>query len=183
MNGVLLIDKPKGITSRDAVNTVIKIFNTKKVGHTGTLDPIATGVLVICVGKATKLVEYLTSTDKEYIATVELGTLTDTLDNTGNVLKEEDSKIQNYIKFFPVFNSIDQKIFKSNQFFYYNRIYDDKNNYYNKINNNKNKMKEETAKEKDESEEDTINRHIKKKFVNKKRNRSKNKENKNNCEI
>ena len=92
MNGVLLIDKPKGITSRDAVNTVIKIFNTKKVGHTGTLDPIATGVLVICVGKATKLVEYLTSTDKEYIATVELGTLTDTLDNTGNVLKEEDSK-------------------------------------------------------------------------------------------
>ena len=98
-------------------------------------------------------------------------------------LKEEDSKIQNYIKFFPVFNSIDQKIFKSNQFFYYNRIYDDKNNYYNKINNNKNKMKEETAKEKDESEEDTINRHIKKKFVNKKRNRSKNKENKNNCEI
>ena len=93
MNGVLLIDKPKGITSRDAVNTVIKIFNTKKVGHTGTLDPIATGVLVICVGKATKLVEYLTSTDKEYIATVELGTLTDTLDNTGNVLKEEDSKI------------------------------------------------------------------------------------------
>ena len=98
-------------------------------------------------------------------------------------LKEEDSKIQNYIKFFPVFNSIDQKIFKSNQFYYYNRINDDKNNYYNKFHNNKNKVKEEIDKEKEESEEDTINRHIKKKFVNKKRNRSKNKENKNNCEI
>ena len=98
-------------------------------------------------------------------------------------LKEEDIKIQNYIKFFPVFNSIDQKIFKSNQFYYYNRIYDDKTNYYNKIYNNKNKIKEEINKEKEESEEDTINRHIKKKMINKKRNRSKNKENKNNCEI
>lgn len=90
MNGVLIIDKPKGITSRDVVNKVVKSFNTRKVGHTGTLDPIATGVLVICVGSATKLVEELTCNDKEYIASVELGTLTDTLDNTGNVLKEEE---------------------------------------------------------------------------------------------
>jgi len=89
MNGILIIDKPKDITSRDVVNSVVKKFNTKKVGHTGTLDPIATGVLVVCVGNATKLVEELTSNDKEYIASVELGTLTDTLDDTGNILKEE----------------------------------------------------------------------------------------------
>lgn len=89
MNGILIIDKPKDITSRDVVNDVVKKFNTKKVGHTGTLDPIATGVLVVCVGSATKLVSELTCNDKEYIASVELGTLTDTLDNTGNILKEE----------------------------------------------------------------------------------------------
>lgn len=89
MNGVLIIDKPKGVTSRDVVNTIVKRFNTKKVGHTGTLDPIATGVLVICVGSATKLVDELTCNDKEYIADVELGTLTDTLDNTGSILKDE----------------------------------------------------------------------------------------------
>ena len=89
MNGILIIDKPKGITSRDVVNTVVKSFNTKKVGHTGTLDPIATGVLVVCVGSATKLVQELTCNDKEYIASVELGILTDTLDNTGNIIKEE----------------------------------------------------------------------------------------------
>lgn len=88
MDGILIIDKDKGMTSRDVVNTIMKKFNTKKVGHTGTLDPIATGVLVVCVGKATKLVSRLTSTLKEYIASVELGTLTDTLDITGKVLKD-----------------------------------------------------------------------------------------------
>jgi len=90
MNGILIIDKPKDITSRDVVNKVIKVFNTKKVGHTGTLDPIATGVLVVCVGKATKLVNELTSTDKEYIASVKLGIKTDTLDSMGSVLFSED---------------------------------------------------------------------------------------------
>lgn len=89
MNGILIIDKPKGITSRDVVDTVVKKLNTKKVGHTGTLDPIATGVLVVCVGDATKLVEDLTCEDKEYIASVELGTITDTLDSTGRILKNE----------------------------------------------------------------------------------------------
>ena len=89
MNGILIIDKAKGITSRDVVNSIVKKFHTKKVGHTGTLDPIATGVLVVCVGSATKLVDELTCNDKEYIASVELGTNTDTLDNTGKVLKEE----------------------------------------------------------------------------------------------
>ena len=91
MNGVLIIDKPKGITSREVVNEVIKKFNTNKVGHTGTLDPIATGVLIVCVGSATKLVGMLTSSDKEYIANVCLGILTDTLDTTGKVLRSEDA--------------------------------------------------------------------------------------------
>ena len=89
MNGILVIDKPKDITSRGVVNAVEKKLNTKKVGHTGTLDPIATGILVVCVGSATKLVDELSCDDKEYIASVELGTLTDTLDNTGKILSEE----------------------------------------------------------------------------------------------
>ena len=89
MNGVLLINKEEGITSRDVVNKVGKILGTKKIGHTGTLDPLATGVLVLCIGEATKLNEILTSTYKEYEAEVTLGLLTDTLDITGNVLKEE----------------------------------------------------------------------------------------------
>ena len=88
-DGIIIINKPKDYTSRDIVNIVSKHFNTKKVGHTGTLDPLATGVLVICIGKATKLVDYLTSTYKEYIAEFILGVETDTLDITGNVLKEE----------------------------------------------------------------------------------------------
>lgn len=93
MNGIIIIDKEKNITSRDAVNKVSKILGTKKIGHTGTLDPLATGVLVLCVGRATKLVDLITGYDKEYIAKVCLGTLTDTLDVTGNVLKEKVTKI------------------------------------------------------------------------------------------
>ncbi len=91
MNGILIIDKPKDVTSRDVVNSIVKKLHTEKVGHTGTLDPIATGVLVICVGNATKLVSDLTCNDKEYIASVCLGINTDTLDNTGNILSEENS--------------------------------------------------------------------------------------------
>lgn len=99
MNGIILVNKPYGYTSRDVVNILCKKFKTKKIGHTGTLDPIATGVLILCIGSATKLVEALTSDDKEYIATVELGTLTDTLDNTGNVIKEEKTNLNvNQIK-------------------------------------------------------------------------------------
>ncbi len=93
MNGIIIIDKEKNITSRDVVNKVSKILGTKKIGHTGTLDPLATGVLVLCVGRATKLVDLITGYDKEYIAEVCLGTLTDTLDVTGNVLKEKVTKI------------------------------------------------------------------------------------------
>ena len=92
MDGIIVVNKPKDYTSRDVVNKVCKILNTKKVGHTGTLDPIATGVLVLCVGKATKLVEILTSNDKEYIAEVKLGVLTDTLDTDGNITKEDNNR-------------------------------------------------------------------------------------------
>ena len=94
MNGILIIDKPSGLTSRDVVNEISKLFNTKEVGHTGTLDPLATGVLVICVGSATKLVEYLTHQDKEYIGECTLGINTDTLDITGNILEEKSVLIE-----------------------------------------------------------------------------------------
>lgn len=90
MNGAIIINKPAGITSRDVVNRLNQILETKEIGHTGTLDPMATGVLVCLVGKATKLTNILTNQNKEYIASFKLGILTDTLDITGKVLKEEN---------------------------------------------------------------------------------------------
>lgn len=93
-NGIILINKPKGITSRDVVNKISHKLKIKKVGHNGTLDPLATGVLVICIGKATKLNELLTSKTKEYIAEVTLGISTDTLDITGNVLQEKKENLK-----------------------------------------------------------------------------------------
>ena len=89
MDGILLVNKEKGMTSRDVVNEVCKIFNTKKVGHTGTLDPMAEGVLVLSIGKCLKIVNDITSLDKEYVAEITLGIYTDTLDITGNILKKE----------------------------------------------------------------------------------------------
>lgn len=89
MDGILIVDKPKGYTSRDVVNIVGKKFGTKRIGHTGTLDPNATGILVLCIGNATKLVEKLTSNDKKYVATITLGIQTDTLDGEGKILREE----------------------------------------------------------------------------------------------
>ena len=90
MNGILVINKEKDYTSRDIVNIVGKQLGTKKVGHTGTLDPIATGVLVLCIGKSLKLAEMLTTNDKEYIAKIRLGIETDTLDITGNIIKQKE---------------------------------------------------------------------------------------------
>lgn len=87
-SGIIVINKPKDLTSRDVVNIVSKNLNTKKVGHNGTLDPLATGVLVICFGKYTKLNDLLTSHEKEYIAEVTLGLETDTLDITGKILNQ-----------------------------------------------------------------------------------------------
>lgn len=90
MNGILIINKPINYTSRDVINILSKKFNTKRIGHTGTLDPIAEGVLVVCIGNATKIVDLITSYDKEYIATFKLGIETDTLDITGNVINENE---------------------------------------------------------------------------------------------
>ena len=93
MDGIILVNKEKGMTSRDVVNLVSSVCHTKKVGHTGTLDPMATGLLVICVGRATKLVEVLTSHQKEYIASMMFGMKTDTKDITGTVLEQRISHV------------------------------------------------------------------------------------------
>lgn len=94
MNGIIVVNKEKGYTSRDVVNIISKILGTKKVGHTGTLDPIAEGVLVVCVGKCTKLCDYFTSNEKEYIAEFKIGYETDTLDYTGNIIKKSNKKVK-----------------------------------------------------------------------------------------
>ena len=88
MNGILVINKPQNYTSRDIVNIVSKKLGTKKIGHTGTLDPLAEGVLVLTIGRALKISELLTSSQKEYIAQVILGYETDTLDITGKETKK-----------------------------------------------------------------------------------------------
>ena len=93
MDALLVVNKPQGLTSRDVVNKLNHIFSTKKIGHTGTLDPNATGVLVCLIGKYTKLVESITSYDKEYIAEIKLGIKTDTDDITGNIVYEENSNV------------------------------------------------------------------------------------------
>lgn len=93
MNGVVVVNKPKGITSRDVVNKLVKVFGTKSIGHIGTLDPMATGVLVCLIGKYTKLGSIMVNHDKEYIATFKLNVLTDTLDIEGKVLDTADKKI------------------------------------------------------------------------------------------
>jgi tRNA pseudouridine55 synthase len=87
MNGVLVIDKPSGPTSFDVVKTVRAVLRVKKVGHTGTLDPLATGVLPICVGDATRIAGFITEGDKAYDAVIRLGVTTDTLDAQGRVLQ------------------------------------------------------------------------------------------------
>lgn len=89
LDGILIIDKPSGITSHDVVAKVRKALKTKKVGHTGTLDPLATGVLVVCVEKATKLVNYLTCDEKIYEVEMKFGIKTDTGDITGKIIDED----------------------------------------------------------------------------------------------
>ncbi len=87
-DGILLVDKPAGITSHDVVFRVRRLFGTKKVGHTGTLDPMATGVLVVLLGRAAKASEYVSHDEKVYEAGLRLGLVTDTEDTTGHVLRE-----------------------------------------------------------------------------------------------
>ncbi len=91
MNGILNILKPTGMTSHDVVSSVRKILNTKKVGHAGTLDPNVAGVMVICVGKGTKISDYLMNGDKEYICELILGKSTDTQDSYGEDVLRNDS--------------------------------------------------------------------------------------------
>ena len=107
MNKLVVVNKNKGITSRDVVNELNHIFLTKKIGHTGTLDPIASGVLVCLIGKYTKLVPLITSYDKEYIAEIKIGIKTDTGDITGNIIDSNSNtlKKEDIIK---VFNDFPQ---------------------------------------------------------------------------
>lgn len=88
MDKIIVVNKPIGMTSHDVVNKIRRIFNTKRVGHTGTLDPDASGVLVICINEATKLVQFLEHDSKEYIAEVLIGRSTDTYDKTGKTIHE-----------------------------------------------------------------------------------------------
>lgn len=94
MNGILNILKPKNMTSHDVVNILRKKTGIKKIGHTGTLDPMATGVLPICIGKATRVSEYLLNLDKEYIADLTLGSRTDTLDSEGQVIETSNTIVE-----------------------------------------------------------------------------------------
>ena len=88
MEGIIVVNKPKGITSFDVIRKLKKILKTKKIGHTGTLDPLATGVMLICVGKATKLASDLEAKDKVYIADFDIGYATDTYDIEGKKIAE-----------------------------------------------------------------------------------------------
>jgi tRNA pseudouridine55 synthase len=93
MNGLVLLDKPQGLTSFTAASIMKRAYGTKRVGHTGTLDPLATGVLPVLVGRATRLCSYILESDKRYVAGIKLGITTDTLDITGKVLTETTPKV------------------------------------------------------------------------------------------
>ena len=93
MNGIIIVDKPQGKTSHDIVYAIRKLTGIKKVGHTGTLDPMATGVLPVCIGSATKVADMLTLSDKGYTAEFVLGKTTDTLDAEGAVLTETEVNV------------------------------------------------------------------------------------------
>lgn len=94
MDGVLNVYKPIGISSFDVIRTIRKICNTSKIGHTGTLDPLATGVLPICIGKATKVVELIMNDYKVYKAELKLGIITDTYDREGKILEVNNVNVQ-----------------------------------------------------------------------------------------
>jgi tRNA pseudouridine55 synthase len=121
-SGILIIDKPQGMTSHDVVQVVRRTSGIRRVGHAGTLDPMATGVLVVCVGRATRLAEYLTATEKAYEATVRLGVETATYDADGAVTRRvsvaiEREQVEDALKNFhgaieqipPMYSAIKQK--------------------------------------------------------------------------
>lgn len=94
--GIITIDKPCGFTSFDVVNKLRRLYNTSRIGHTGTLDPLATGVLVVLIGRAAKACEYVSSDSKRYTATLKLGLVTDSEDITGNILSVYDKAFPSY---------------------------------------------------------------------------------------
>ena len=105
MEGIIVVNKPKGITSFDVIRKLKKILKTKKIGHTGTLDPLATGVMLMCVGKATKLASDLEAKDKVYIANFDIGYATDTYDIEGkkiakNIIEISKENLEQSIKKF-----------------------------------------------------------------------------------
>jgi tRNA pseudouridine55 synthase len=89
MNGVVVIDKPAGITSHDVVAGIRRVLGIRKIGHAGTLDPLATGVLPVCINEATKLIPFFESHRKDYLATLHLGVRTDTLDREGRIIAQQ----------------------------------------------------------------------------------------------
>lgn len=91
MNGVVLVNKDRGMTSHDVVSRMRRIYRTRRVGHTGTLDPMAEGLLPVCIGSATKAADMITAADKRYIAVMELGKRSDTLDAEGEIYEATDS--------------------------------------------------------------------------------------------
>lgn len=105
MNGIININKPKGITSFDVIRKLRRTLREKSIGHTGTLDPLATGVLVICVGGATRLAQDIEAQEKTYIANLDLGYRTDTLDITGEILEKKDFIPPSKEEFIEVCNS------------------------------------------------------------------------------
>ncbi|MGL5579200.1 MAG: tRNA pseudouridine(55) synthase TruB, partial [Fusobacteriaceae bacterium] len=90
MDGIICVNKPQGITSFDVVRKLKRILKEKRIGHTGTLDPMATGVMVVCVGRATRLVQDIEGYEKEYLATFQLGYKTDTYDREGTVTERSE---------------------------------------------------------------------------------------------
>ena len=95
MDGFIIVNKPKDMTSHAVCNKIRSIMHTKKVGHSGTLDPLATGVLVVAVGKATKLINYLENQDKTYVAEALFGLQTDSYDILGNTLNVDENSNPN----------------------------------------------------------------------------------------
>ena len=106
VSGILVLDKPQGISSNDAVQKAKRLFNARKVGHTGALDPLATGVLPLCFGEATKFSQYLLSSDKKYWVRIKLGVATDSGDSDGQVIREcpvegiDADKVEDALRFF-----------------------------------------------------------------------------------
>ena len=106
MDGVLLVNKDEGLSSFDVVRKIKKILNTKKVGHCGTLDPLAKGLLVVTVGKALKISRFLEADEKEYIATIKLGEKTATLDREGAIIEKKEIRKFSEEDINKVFNSL-----------------------------------------------------------------------------